>query len=78
MRTPPTWNISGNIRFYTDSGRTYSASLGGSQSLADGTSFMSTWGGTTSTNGTTGYAGFVDNAGVSAPFTGYIEANAEL
>jgi hypothetical protein len=69
MRAIPTATASGNGRFYTTAGRTYTIGLD-----ADSVQ-MGSWTGTTTTSGTAGHAGFIDTSGFTSSF---IQFSAEL
>ena len=69
MRAIPTGLASGNSRFYTTAARTYTTVV-----EADSNQ-MGYWGGTTTTSGTGGNAGFVDTSGFTSS---YIQFSAEL
>jgi hypothetical protein len=69
MRAIPTGLASGNTRFYTNTGRTYTTSVSADSNQ------MGQWDGTTTTSGTGGTAGFVDTSGFNSS---YIQFSAEL
>jgi hypothetical protein len=69
MRAIPTGTASGNARFYTTAGRTYTMGLD-----ADSVQ-MGSWIGTTTTSGTAGQSGFIDTSGFTSSF---IQFSAEL
>lgn len=69
MRAVPTALASGNTRFFTNTSRTYTTSV-----EADSVQ-MGAWVGTTTTSGTGGTAGFIDNFGSTSS---YIQFSAEL